>query len=138
MRCKECGNEIPYNVKYCGMCGTLNPLFQAEGAPVREQRAYEQRPDEPVHEYRPYKQPDDEPARSYRAYEQEAAPNETERPAEKVKEKRTCSLSVVVFCGVIIFLLSVACGVFAGLYYNARTAVVPPCSIVQYESGGES
>ena len=136
MRCKECGNEMPYNVKFCGICGALNPLFQGGDEPVREQRAYEQRPTEPAHEYRPYKQAED--VRSYRAYEQETAPNEAERPAEKVKVKRTCSLSVVVFCGVIIFLLSVACGVFAGLYYNARTAAVSPCSAVWYESGGES
>lgn len=137
MRCKECGNEIPYNVKFCGVCGTLSPQFQAAGdEPVREQRAYEQRPAEPADEYGLYKQPED--VRSYRAYEQETAPKEAERPAEKVKVKRTCSLSVVVFCGVVIFLLSVACGVFAGLYYNARTAAVSPYSAAWYESGGES
>lgn len=152
MICEKCGNEMPDNVKFCGICGTPGPLPQSEDEPVREQRAYDQRPDEPDREYRPYKQPEDgheyrpckqpenEPVRSYRAYEQETAPNETERAAEKVKVKRTCSLSAVVFCGVVIFMLSVVCGVFAGLYFNARmtAAAVAPCSLVQYETGGES
>lgn len=37
------------------------------------------------------------------------------------KEKRVCSLSAVVFCGVVILILSIACGVLGGLYAGERS-----------------
>lgn len=37
------------------------------------------------------------------------------------KEKRVCSMSVVVFCAVVIFILSVVCGVLGGLYAGERS-----------------
>lgn len=36
------------------------------------------------------------------------------------KEKKVCSLSVAVFCIVMVFILSVLCGVFAGMYFTER------------------
>lgn len=38
----------------------------------------------------------------------------------KQKEKRVCSLSAVVFCIVVILILSVACGVLGGMYLRER------------------
>lgn len=46
------------------------------------------------------------------------APNSQKQPCQK--EKRVCSLSAVVFCIVVILILSVACGVLGGMYYNER------------------
>lgn len=37
------------------------------------------------------------------------------------KEKRVCSLSAVVFCGVVILILSIVCGVLGGLYAGERS-----------------
>lgn len=37
------------------------------------------------------------------------------------KEKRVCSMSVVVFCAVVIFILSIICGVLGGLYAGERS-----------------
>lgn len=37
------------------------------------------------------------------------------------KEKRVCSLSVVIFCAVVIFILSIVCGVLGGLYAAERS-----------------
>lgn len=54
-------------------------------------------------------------------------------PTRKEKVKRTCSLSVVIFCGIVIFLLSVLCGVFAGLYFSVKpAAAIAPHSITEY------
>lgn len=41
--------------------------------------------------------------------------------SEPQKEKRVCSLSVVVFCAVVIFILSIVCGVLGGLYAGERS-----------------
>lgn len=38
----------------------------------------------------------------------------------KEKEKKVCSLSVAVFCVVMVFILSVLCGIFAGMYFTER------------------
>lgn len=38
----------------------------------------------------------------------------------KQKEKRVCSLSAVVFCIVVILILSVACGILGGMYLRER------------------
>lgn len=46
------------------------------------------------------------------------APKNQKQPGQK--EKRVCSLSAVVFCIVVILILSVACGVLGGMYYNER------------------
>lgn len=123
MKCNECGSEMLETDKFCGICGTPNSLIQRETAePVQEQEP-------PVREQEPYEQ---EPAEA-----ETAAAAEVTEESEKVK--RTCSLSAVVFCIVVIFLLSVACGAFAGLYLSARSAAVTaPYSITQSYSGGES
>lgn len=42
--------------------------------------------------------------------------------AKPEKVKRTCSLSAVVFCGIVIFILSVLCGIFAGLYIGKASS----------------
>lgn len=95
-----------------------------------EQSGYTQPNPYPAQEYQPFPQPKDNAANEYRQYD----PNYRALPKERVKH--TCSLSVVVFCGIVIFLLSVACGVFAGLYFSAKTAALPaPYSITQQESG---
>lgn len=93
MICEKCGNEMQETDKFCGMCGTPNPLLKSE---------------EEQEEYDPYKQEKDES-------------KEMEMTGGKAKVKRTCSLTAVIFCGVVIFLLSVACGIFAGLYFSTRS-----------------
>lgn len=123
MICNECGREISETDKFCGICGTPNPLYQAE--------------DDPAREYPFYTPPVSETANEYHPYEHKEEPAEMKMAGRKAKVKRTCSLSAVVVCIVVIFLLSVACGVFAGLYFSVRPAAVPAYSITSYESGGE-
>lgn len=205
MICKECGREMPETDKFCGICGTPNPLLENIGAPVQEYVPHAQPDSEPaqerwtntqdndapvqehqpqtqpdsvlVEEHQPYTQPDNEPvqenqpdseisqehrpntqpvnepyqeypypqtngipAQEYRPYTQTAAePADMKMAGGKAKVKYTCSLTAVIVCVVVIFLLSVACGVFAGLYFSVRpAAAVPAHSITQYESSGES
>lgn len=151
MICTNCGREMPDTVRYCGICGTPNQLLEG-AAPAQEPTdteslsAQEYTADTPAEEpsaqkkpvgiqssvthlqERPaYPQTGSIPAPEYRAY----TPDHMTRSEEK--EKRTCSLSVVIFCGVVIFFLSVACGVLAGLYLNARSAAAAaPYSLTEY------
>ena len=166
MICANCGREMLDTDRYCGICGTLNPLFgnavsapehtETDGFSVREsitdihdipfQEYTSETPEEErparkstagiqssvahLRERTPYTQTDTTPSSWYRAH----TPDDTAPPKEK--EKRTCPLSVVVFCGVVIFFLSVACGVLAGLYLNARSAAVTaPYSLTEYKEG---
>ena len=177
MICKECGREMPETDKFCGICGTPNPLLENVAAPAQEYVPYTQPDSEPVQEYqpntqdngetaqenqpdseiaeeyRPNPQPDSQPVNEpyqeypypqtnsgYRPYTQAAGePADIKTAGRKAKVKYTCSLTAVIVCVVVIFLLSVACGVFAGLYFSARPAAsLPAHSITQYESGGES
>lgn len=110
MICEKCGSEMLETNKFCGICGTPNPLHPEAAEAVREYGSSEQEPEEA---------------------------KETETAVGKAKVKRTCSLSAVIFCGVVIFILSVTCGVFAGLYFSARSAPVNALySTTQYDSGG--
>ena len=174
MICAKCGREMPDTDRYCGICGTLNQLFDAplpvqeytgaqeSGLPAREptdtqtgdaavpENTVTQAADLPVTEapeadlpvpdfasgihtsvarvQGPTPQPGAMPPPGYRPY----VP--VEPPAKKEKVKRTCSLSVVIFCGVVIFLLSVLCGVFAGLYFSVKpAAVAAQHSITEYK-----
>ena len=144
MICATCGREMPDTDRYCGICGALNPLLEnavpshenadipptgdilahehpdisEEDLPVQDFAAGIQSSVTRVQGYAPYTQPNGAPAPEYRPFDPNAV-----QPPQKVK--RTCSLSVVVFCGVVIFLLSVACGVLAGLYLSERAAHAP-------------
>ena len=106
------------------------PAFpQTDTTPAQEQPAFTQ----PNPEFPYYTRPSAEPAQEY----QPPYGNRTAAREERVKY--TCSLSVVIFCGIVIFLLSVACGVLAGLYVSAKNSAVPmPYSITEYESGAEN
>ena len=149
MICANCGREMPDPVRYCGICGTLNPLLE-NTAPAQEytdtvtsepfvqeyttDTLTEEQPAQKgiqtnvahLQERTPYAQTGSTHAPEYRAY----TPADMTRPEEK--EKRTCSLSVVIFCGVVIFLLSVACGVLAGLYLSARSTAAAPYPLTEY------
>ena len=182
MICKECGREMPETDKFCGICGTPNPLFENADAPAQERILYTQPDSEPVQEhqpytqdssepvqgyqpntqdnddtaqehqpdsqpesetaqgYQPYTQPNVSPAQEYRPYAQAVnEPTNMKMAGGKTKVKYTCSLTAVIVCVVVIFMLSVACGVFAGLYFGGRTAAAAPAhSITQYEISGES
>lgn len=52
---------------------------------------------------------------------------------EPGKEKRVCSLSVVVFCAVVIFILSIVCGVLGGLYAGERSRRVNRTGMSYYD-----
>ena len=106
MICSECGREMPETDKFCVICGAPNPLLENA--------------EEPAQEYAPYANAGGDAAGEYRPYDS----TDMTMSGGKAKVKRTCSLSAVVFCGIVIFLLSVACGIFAGLYFSARTAAV--------------
>ena len=167
MICKECGRVMPDTDKFCGRCGTPNPLFENADVPVQEQQPYanensvtaqqyqpytqpytesvqEQPPHtqentEPVQEQQPHPQVNDSPVHEYRPHAQTVnEPTDMKMSGGKAKVKYTCSLTAVIICVVVIFILSVACGVFAGLYFSVRPAAIAPVhSITQYESGGE-
>ena len=183
MICAKCGREMPDTDRYCGICGTLNQLFDApppvqetdaqagvlpaqeytgareSSKPVQESAATQtgdvtaqentdtqasdlpvtEAPDLPVPDFAAgihssvarvqgsAPQPGVTPPPGYRPYPA------VEPPAPKEKVKRTCSLSVAIFCGIVIFLLSVLCGIFAGLYFSVKpAAVTAPHSITEY------
>ena len=104
MICNECGREMPETDKFCVICGTPNPLFQSPG----------------------------QPAQNYEPYTAEPDPADMVMSGGKARVKRTCSLSAVIFCGIVIFFLSVACGIFAGLYFSARSDLAA-YSAAEYE-----
>ena len=148
MICNNCGREMPDTDRFCGICGAHNPLFEStqpswDSAPMPEREYHDTVTDLPESEDIPeteqpnrdfasgiqssvarvqeqsFTLPQGVPAPEYRPFD----PNLMPPPPQK--EKRTCSLSVVIFCGVLIFLLSIACGVLAGLYLNERAAHAP-------------
>lgn len=104
MICNECGREMAETDKFCVICGTPNPLFQSMG----------------------------QPAQNYEPYAEEPDPADMVMSGGKARVKHTCSLSAVIFCGIVIFLLSVACGIFAGLYFSAKSDLAA-YSVTEYE-----
>lgn len=142
MICANCGREMTGTDRFCGICGAPNQSFentmpvpehtdtQAGEPPVQDFVSGIHSSVTRLQEYTPYTQTDGTPAPEYRPY----PPVGMEPPMGKVK--RTCSLSAVIFCAVVIFFLSVACGIFAGLYFSARqAAAIAPPPITEY---GES
>lgn len=136
MICNKCGREMSDTDKYCGMCGTLNPMFE-NTEPAQEHAPYPQTGTEPAQEHTPYPQTNTMPAPEYRPYPQPIGdPNHMAMSEREEKVKHTCSLSAVIFCGIVIFLLSVACGVFAGLYFSVKPAAKSaPSSLTEYADG---
>ena len=123
MICNECGREMPDSDKFCVICGTPNPNFESAAAPAQD---YPPQP-QPVNEFGMENE--------YRAFD----PSDIDTAEEDTEVKRTCSLSVVVFCAVVIFMLSVACGVFAGLYFSGRNAALAaPYSVTEYDFNGDN
>lgn len=87
---------------------TENPIPKEE--PAEETTPKEETPVPPASEPAPNTEQQDK--YTYR-------PDEYSYPEEK--EKKVCSLSVAVFCVVMVFILSVLCGVFAGMYFTERS-----------------
>ena len=124
MICEKCGREIYESDKFCGICGAPNPMYKG---------------DDPVNEYPFYTPQRSDTAGEYSPYAGQE-PTEMKMAGGKAKTKHTCSLSAVIICIVVIFLLSIACGVFAGLYFSLRTskAAASSRSATVYETGGET
>lgn len=138
--CKNCGAQLEDSVTFCTQCGVRlskpapvpapeaapvsEPAFTTEAAPIAEASPVS----EPVSAAEEIPVPEAEPASVREFVETHSAPpmSETVLPppvgfaAEKpVKEKTFFGVGALVFCLVIIGALSIATGVFAGLYFSA-------------------
>ncbi|MGN0597112.1 MAG: zinc-ribbon domain-containing protein [Ruminiclostridium sp.] len=130
MYCGNCGFPLSDDAIFCTRCGTRlrpsapvqpvnEPIAPVEQAPVAEQTAAVEQA--PVNE-----QP--EPVlKQTNANEQPFAPEQqtmtaeqTEQPAapEKQPEKEFFGKGAFAFCLVVIAILAIACGIFAGLYFG--------------------
>ena len=138
MKCEKCGREISETDKFCGICGMPNPVYQGDD-PAREYPFYTPQGSDTVGEYSSYTRQRSDTSDEYNPYARQE-PADMKMAGKKAKVKRTCSLSAVVVCIVVIFLLSIACGVFAGLYFSQRTSKTAPSSrsATVYETGGET
>ena len=96
MFCANCGKELTEECRFCNVCGAEIKPMPAEAS---ETEAVSVPP-----------APADLP-NECRA--EEAASMQT-------KEKLTFGLGPIIFCGVLILLLSIGCGIFGGLYFAER------------------
>lgn len=144
--CKNCGAQLEDSVTFCTQCGVRlskpapapapeappvsEPVFTTEAAPAAEASPMSEpvsaAEEIPVPEAEPVSEAASVPIREF--VETHSAPpmSETVLPppigfaAEKpVKEKTFFGVGALVFCLVIIGALSIATGVFAGLYFSA-------------------
>ena len=138
MFCKNCGAQLEDSVTFCTQCGirlakpvsapevvpVSEPVLTTEAAPIAEEAPVS----ETVSAAEEIPVPEAEPSSVREFVESHSAPpmSETVLPppvgfaAEKpVKEKTFFGVGAFVFCLVIIGALSIATGVFAGLYFSA-------------------
>lgn len=138
--CKNCGAQLEDSVIFCTQCGVRltkpapssapeaipapEPVLTTEAAPIAE--AVPVPETVPAAEEIPVSETEPAPVRQF--VESHSAPpmSETVLPppigfaAEKpVKEKTFFGVGALVFCLIIIGALSIATGIFAGLYFSA-------------------
>lgn len=148
MFCGNCGFPLADDAIFCTRCGTrlraaapAQPFNEVK-VPVGEAKPTEQ--ETPVVQETPFEQsapveqaPAEQPAEEVSAEqptpaEQAAPTSSSEQPAEitpeqpavpekKPAEKEFFGKGAFIFCLVIIALLSIACGIFAGLYFGSST-----------------
>lgn len=140
MFCKNCGAQLEDSVTFCTQCGVrlskpapapapeappmpetvsaAEPVPVTEAAPIAEET--------PVPEAEPVSEAASAPVREF--VESHSAPpmSETVLPppvgfaaGKPVKEKTFFGVGALVFCLIVIGALSIATGVFAGLYFSA-------------------
>lgn len=134
MFCKNCGAQLEDSVTFCTQCGVR--LSKPAPAPVPEAPPMpEEAPapetvsaaeEIPVSEAEPVSEAASAPVREF--VESHSAPpmSETVLPppvgfaaGKPVKEKTFFGVGALVFCLIVIGALSIATGVFAGLYFSA-------------------
>lgn len=148
MFCGNCGFPLADDAIFCTRCGTrlraaapAQPFNEVK-APAEEAKPTEQ--ETPAEQKTPFEQsspveqaPAEQPAEEASAEQptpaEQAAPTSSpEQPAEiapeqpavpekKPAEKEFFGKGAFIFCLVIIALLSIACGIFAGLYFGSGT-----------------
>ena len=140
MFCGNCGFPLADDAIFCTRCGTrlraaapAQPFNEVK-VPVGEAKPTEQ--ETPVVQETPFEQsapveqaPAEQPAEEVSAEqptpaEQAAPTSSSEQPAvpeKKPAEKEFFGKGAFIFCLVIIALLSIACGIFAGLYFGSST-----------------
>lgn len=146
MFCGNCGFPLADDAIFCTRCGTrlraaapAQPFNEVK-APAEEAKPTEQ--ETPAEQKTPFEQsspveqaPAEQPAEEASAEQptpaEQAAPTSSpEQPAEiapeqpavpekKPAEKEFFGKGAFIFCLVIIALLSIACGIFAGLYFGS-------------------
>lgn len=146
MFCGNCGFPLADDAIFCTRCGTrlraaapAQPFNEVK-APAEEAKPTEQ--ETPAEQKTPFEQPSpveqapaEQPAEEGSAEqptpaEQAAPASSSEQPAEiaperpavpekKPAEKEFFGKGAFIFCLVIIALLSIACGIFAGLYFGS-------------------
>lgn len=149
MFCKNCGAQLEDSVTFCTQCGVRlskpapapeavpmpeappvsEPVLVTEAAPIAEEAPAPETvsaAEIPVPEAEPVSEAASAPVREF--VESHSAPpmSETVLPppvgfaaGKPVKEKTFFGVGALVFCLIIIGVLSIATGVFAGLYFSA-------------------
>lgn len=134
MFCKNCGAQLEDSVTFCTQCGVRlakpaaapvpEPVPMTETAPIAEAAPMP----EAVSAGEEIPVPEAEPVSVREFVETHSAPpmSETVLPSpvgftggKSVKEKTFFGVGALVFCLIIIGALSIATGVFAGLYFSA-------------------
>ncbi len=130
MFCLNCGKEADAGALFCTNCGKKleeKPVVTqaeqeaaeaVENVTVSEPAVENVKADEPVINAEPVRQITDEPKNpySYSAKREEPVPPFV--PEAQVKEKTYFGTGALVFCLVVIGILSITTGVFAGLYFS--------------------
>ncbi len=131
--CKNCGAQLEDSVTFCTQCGIrltkpAAPTAVSEPKPVSEPEKISDPEAEAVSAPEEGSVPETKPSSAGDFVESHSAPpmSETVLPppvgfaaGDSAKEKTFFGVGALVFCLVIIGALSVATGVFAGLYFSA-------------------
>lgn len=118
MICKNCGRELSETTVFCGGCGTKVEQMNEE-AVEKEETAEKEEAVEAVEEIAGEKTEEQVQTASGCACESENCPFCASGEDMKAS-KHGFGIGAVVFCLTLVFVASVACGVFAGLYFSER------------------
>ena len=124
MVCKKCGAELPETALFCGSCGTSVTSEVKEEATSEEEKMInepQEQTSEAAGSEATQKPSIGEAFSKIPRCENDDCPFCTTKDDEKPEPSaRGFGVAAIVVCLVLVFFTSIACGVFAGLYFSEK------------------